>query len=455
MAAMIMMTQSNILSRRTLGRFWASGDGNVAVTFAIVLVPLLGFIGAAVDYTRATSAKASMQVALDSAALMVSKDLAVTSTMTAAQITSKATTYFNSLYTNPNASAVTLSAVYTANTGSGATVKVTGTSSVTTEFMKVLGFPQMGIGASSTTTWGSTRMRVAMALDVTGSMSSDSKMVEMKKAAKNLVDTLRATSKSADDLYISVVPFAQMVNVGASNKDASWLRWDLFDAANGSWVYSYRNGWTWTPDDHSTWKGCVTDRDKPADTTKDAPSSNATRYPAVQYEENNKNICPAQILPMTSGYSAANATTIKNKIDELQPAGGTNQPIGMAWAWTTLQLGDPLSTPAKDPDYQYTDAIILLSDGLNTINRFDGNGRDVSPAVDARQMILCDNIKAKVVGKPDTLVYTIQVNTGGDDESAVLKYCGTSGFYPTSTAAGIATAFNSIGNSLSALRVAR
>ena len=447
MVAMIMMTRSKLSSVRRLARFSASEDGNIAVTFAIVLVPLLGFIGAAVDYTRATSAKASMQVALDSAALMVSKDLSVSSGMTAAQITTKATTYFNSLYNNPNSPTVTVSAVYTPNTGQGATVLVTGSGSVNTEFMKVVGFPQMGIGASSTTTWGSTRMRVAMALDVTGSMASSDKMPKMKEAAVSLVDTLRSTAKSADDLYISIVPFAQMVNVGVSNKDAAWLKWDLWD---GGYTFDWKT-FTFT----RKWSGCVTDRDKPADTTKDLPTTNATRYPAVTYEDNNKDICPAEILPMTSAYADEKANIIKKKINELEPAGGTNQPIGMAWAWTTLQTGDPMSTPEKDPNYPYTDVIILLSDGLNTINRYDGNGRDPSPQVDARQMLLCDNIKAKVPGKPDTLVYTIQVNTDGDAESAVLKYCGTTGFYPTSTASGIGTAFKSIGNSLQALRVSR
>ncbi len=45
------------------------------MTFAVALVPLLGFVGAAVDYSRTNAARSAMQVALDSAALMVSKDL--------------------------------------------------------------------------------------------------------------------------------------------------------------------------------------------------------------------------------------------------------------------------------------------------------------------------------------------------------------------------------------------
>jgi hypothetical protein len=157
---------------------------------------------------------------------------------------------------------------------------------------------------------------------------------------------------------------------------------------------------------------------------------------------------------MTSAYSTNDVKTIKDKIAALAPNGGTNQPIGLVWAWQSLQAGAPLGTPVKDPNYTYTDVIILLSDGLNTIDRWYGNGRDPSAQVDARQKILCDNIKVLVGGKRETIINTIQVNTDGDPESAILKYCGDTGsFYSTSTASGIADAFSQIATTLSKLRV--
>ena len=54
--------------RRVSSRFRAAENGNIAVIFAIALVPLLGFVGAAIDYSRATTARSAMQSALDSAA---------------------------------------------------------------------------------------------------------------------------------------------------------------------------------------------------------------------------------------------------------------------------------------------------------------------------------------------------------------------------------------------------
>ncbi len=60
-----------------------------------------------------------------------------------------------------------------------------------------------------------------------------------------------------------------------------------------------------------------------------------------------------------------------------------------------------------------------------------------------------------MTNKQDTVIYTIQVNTGGDPESAVLKSCADPGERSYGTNAGIADAFKAIGNSLNALRVSK
>ena len=72
---------------------------------------------------------------------------------------------------------------------------------------------------------------------------------------------------------------------------ATWLRWDLWEAVNGrcsntsyttqSTCTSHNK--TWTPANHNTWNGCVTDRDQNFDTTNDAPVAGSTLYPAEQY----------------------------------------------------------------------------------------------------------------------------------------------------------------------------
>ena len=218
--------------RTAAGRFARADQGNIAVLFAIAAVPILSFVGAAIDYTRANSARSSMQAALDSTALMLAKDLS-DGTIKASDINTKAQAYFTALYTNTEARAVTVTATYTANTSQGSTIKVNGSGNVPTDFMKVAGFPQIGFDTSSTSAWGNVRMRVALALDVTGSMDQDGKMTAMKPAAKALIDQIGALAKNTGDVYISVIPFAKDVNVGASNYNQSWIEWSEWEAANG------------------------------------------------------------------------------------------------------------------------------------------------------------------------------------------------------------------------------
>ena len=452
------MLNTAIFSRvRTAARHFAKADqGNIAVLFAIAAVPILSFVGAAIDYTRANSARSSMQAALDSTALMVAKDLS-DGTITASDVNTKAQAYFTALYTNTDARAVTVSATYTASTSQGSIIKINGAGNVPTDFMKVAGFPQIGFDTSSTSAWGNVRMRVALALDVTGSMASDGKMTAMKPAAKALIDQIGALAKNTGDVYISLIPFAKDVNVGASNYNQTWIEWSDWDGANGScsgnngWYYSTKSscesaGRNWNASNQNNWNGCVTDRDQDYDTKNTTPTSDYhTKFYAEQY-----NACPAQLAPLTTDFAS-----LKTKVDSLVPNGGTNQPIGIAWGWQSLTQGAPLNAPAEDANYTYKKVLIVMSDGLNTQDRWPsyGNGQNqYNGAIDARQKIQCDNIKANGV-----IIYTMHVNTNGDPTSTVLQYCasGSDKFSTVTSSSQIATAFSAIGTSLSKLRVAK
>ncbi len=153
--------------RRAARRFVAARGGNVALTFGFALIPILGFAGAAVDYSRANAMKADMQSALNSAALMVSKNAA---TMSAAQIQTAAQNAFLAVFTNKDASNVQVTASYS-NTG-GSSVTMTASADMATDFVGILGYKTVTITGSSTSKWGSTRLRVALVLDNTGSMAN-------------------------------------------------------------------------------------------------------------------------------------------------------------------------------------------------------------------------------------------------------------------------------------------
>jgi hypothetical protein len=281
-----------------------------------------------------------------------------------------------------------------------------------------------------------------------------------------IIDQLSALSKTDGDIYISIIPFAKDVNfakdaAGNSNVNQTWIDWSLWDAANGTCSNtSYttkstclaNNNRTWTPKNHSNWTGCFTDRTQDYDTTNATPvsSNSATLFPAEEYVSGSTKYCQVgsstylqPIMPLTNSWSS-----LKTLTNSMQPTGNTNQGIGLAWAWMTLGQGAPFNAPSKDPNYTYRDAIILLSDGLNTQNRYSSTASQI----DARQALLCNNAKGAGV-----TIYTVQVNTGGDATSTVLKNCATgpSDFYLITDPNQTLSVFNSIGTSLAKLRVAK
>jgi len=445
-------------------RFAGATGGNVAILFTIALVPLISFVGAAVDYSRATAARSAMQAALDSASLMVAKDLSA-GTITTSQVSAKAQAYFTALYTNKEASGVTITATYTVGTSTtGSTVQLNASGSIATDFMKVVGFPNMGFNTSSTAAWGTQLLRVALVLDNTGSMAQSGKIGALQSAAKSLVSQLSALAKNNGDVYISVVPFEVDVNVGSSNNGASWLRWDLYDTAlinsrgntycssgnalsQPTWAQCIGHGYSWNHSSPSTsksqWNGCVTDRDQSNDVSSAPPSSQPTEFIADQDSG-----CPAAtVLPLTYDWTSVNST-----IDKMSPLGGTNQTIGLQWGWFSLLQQSPLNAPAEDTTKQYQHIIILFTDGLNTLDRWYGNGSATSTQVDSRMSTLCSNIKATGV-----TIFTVQIDTDGAGESAVLPACATdaSHFFMLTSSSQIAAAFQQIGVEITKLRVAR
>ncbi len=194
-----------------LARFWKNREGGVAPMLAIALVPLMAGVGVAVDYTRANATKTAFQAALDSTALMLSKTAAGQS---GADLQIAANKYFKALFTRTNATDIVITASFSSISGSKITLQ--GTANVKTDLLAILG-PQYGelpIHATSTTTWGNSRLRVALVLDNTGSMSSSNKMTALKTASQNLLTQLQSAAVKPEDVYVSIVPFSKDVNAG-------------------------------------------------------------------------------------------------------------------------------------------------------------------------------------------------------------------------------------------------
>jgi Flp pilus assembly protein TadG len=441
--------------RRALAAFRGARKGNVAITFALATLPIVGAVGFAVDYSHANSVKAAMQAALDSTALMLSKEA---SKDTNSALQTNALKYFTALFTRPEAKSITIAATYSSSAGSQ--VVVNGSALVPTNFLGVIGYQNLTVNGTSTAKWGSSRLRVALVLDNTGSMADDGKMTALQSATKSLLTQLKSAVTVNGDVYVSIVPFVKDVNADPNNKGQNWIDWTDWKANNGTCSgFSSRVapinqndctlvGGKWKSANTKTWNGCVTDRgdsNQPNssnyDTNITAPTKSitATLYSAEQY-----NPCPQAVMPLSYDWTSMNTL-----IDNMSPGGNTNQAIGLQVGWMSLVGGGPFPTPPKmDSNYQYQQIIILLTDGLNTQDRWYTS----QSSIDARQQMTCNNVKAAGI-----TLYTIQVNTGGDPTSTLLQNCASSSdkFYLLTQANQITATFNEIGTNLTKLRVAK
>jgi Flp pilus assembly protein TadG len=225
---------------------------------------------------------------------------------------------------------------------------------------------------------------------------------------------------------------------GTWHNQATWT-----PGGPGVWTDSY----TWTPANHNTWNGCVMDRgnwDAPDtgnyDTNVVAPSTSitATQYAAEQY-----NPCPQAVMGLNYNWTA-----MKSLVNNMSPGGNTNQAIGLQLGWMSLTGGGPFAMPAEDPNYTYQHVIILLTDGLNTQDRWYSD----QASIDARQRLTCTAAKQAGV-----TLYMIQVNTDGSPTSTLLQQCASSSdkFFLLTSSSQIVTTFNQIGTNLSKLHIAK
>ncbi|HKS60394.1 MAG TPA: TadE/TadG family type IV pilus assembly protein [Xanthobacteraceae bacterium] len=398
-------------SRTTSRAFRADRGGNVTLIFALAIIPIFGAVAAAVDYSRGNSARTAMQASLDATSLMISKEAL---DLQSGQIQQKAKSYFNSQFTRSDVKNLNLSFTLVTNGPGDFTVVGEATARIDTALAQVIGYKTMDLRVTSQVRWGFKSLELALALDNTGSMASKNKMVELKAAVKLLLATLKKNSRVPGDTKIAIVPFSTVVNVGTENADAPWIAYDS-NITKGNWG------------------GCVADRDQPNDVKDTAPSGGGSLFPVAD--------CGglAKSLPLTTNWSA-----LESMVDTMKPAGMTNVTIGMMWGWHALSPTEPFSQGQVDrPDVDKV--MILLTDGLNTANRFTTNASQI----DSRTAAVCDNIKQAKIK-----LFTVRVIEGN---LSLLQGCASASnmFYDVQVASQLTSVFASIAASLSGARLSK
>lgn len=351
-----------------------------AIIFAILAIVIVALGGAAMDYSIVMQARTRAQLALDSAALGLQPTIFTTG-VTADTIKPKALAIVTERLAN---SGVTVTLDQPAINKTEGTLDLSAAVTVPTAFVRLIGFPSLTVRLASEATRKRLNLEVAMVLDNSRSMSNSSRMTNLIAAAKCAENILfnsdcasTATTASATDVKIAVIPFTLAVNVGPSNANATWL-----DRSGANSAITRNNfdsddneatAYTGTIDRIAlansitglSWGGCVEARihDTASSPQRLYDTDDTTPNSALPYSLFTPYFAPDE--PDSGGYN-------NNYLND-RPASCTNKDKGN-WSWTQNRYSCTKNATSYDSN---------TCDETRTTNAYaqlDQNGATVSPA---------------------------------------------------------------------------
>ena len=224
-------------------RFLRDIRGNYTLLTAAAIVPIMGALALAVDYTEMAKQRQETLHALDAADIATARHIAEGGA-TETQIKAYAKDFFEANLASVKPSNTILTIVLPQNNTGGGTLKMSADLKYAPHFYPTFATligktadhaTKLDFKATSEIRLKNT-LEVALVLDNSGSMdetgsgSGKKRMVLLKDAAKELVDTLSAQAQSLQQVdkpvQFAVVPFAASVNIGPSNKTKTWMDLD-------------------------------------------------------------------------------------------------------------------------------------------------------------------------------------------------------------------------------------
>ncbi|PLX38114.1 MAG: hypothetical protein C0606_07725 [Hyphomicrobiales bacterium] len=411
-----------VAARRQVLRFGKDTGGGIAIIAALLLLPIMLFIGIAVDLSMAYGKRTHIQDAADTASLAVVKEIGTLDDDALLALAKKIMTA-----NLPAGQGYTITAFNV--TRDPAKIEITAQIDHPTSFLQLAHIDTIDVGVFSEAVIDSSTLEIALVLDNSGSMSG-ARIDSLKEAANDFVNRLFLGASTSSNIKIGIVPFTSMVNVGPNNKGARWLdmkaenplhdegfpkgtnRWDLYDMLK-----------------NASWTGCVEARKHPYDVNDVAPYSvknkdpfaagvdadalwvptfapdepDSTRYYQNSYVSDSKFIpwwmrrddddgidselskylnsyvsffdaggttsgpgflCDAQPLtPLTNVKS-----TLTASISKMRAYGGTNMHQGVAWGWRVLSPSEPFTEGVSYETDDNAKILVLMSDGANHHN---------------------------------------------------------------------------------------
>ena len=338
-------------------------DGNVAMIFALCLLPLMLLMGGAVDLSRQRGGEVGAQNALDAALLAVAHQALDKDEK---ELTSKGREWFDAHMTNSNLEIQSFTIV---KNGKVLEAEVVGT--VDTTLLGLMGIEKLTVRRRAQVRFGVQKVEVALVLDTTGSMEGiasetqscnrrgcsggQTKLAILKESATNMMNSLETASAGTGQIQVSIVPFATYVNVGPENIDENWIDSDAKSPVHADNLVEDLNRFDLYNHMGFVWKGCVQVRPHPHDVkdTKPRTSKPETLFVPVFYpDEGDK----------TGWYESYP----NNYVDDADPLSD----LQLDGVLDGVDLNDPLLDLTNPTKYGLPESVLLLLLG-STYDRDD------------------------------------------------------------------------------------
>ncbi|MCF1434663.1 VWA domain-containing protein [Agrobacterium vitis] len=452
--------------RDLLSKFIADDNGNFAIMSAILLMPLLLAVGAALDYSSSRDHRNDIQVISDSAILAAASSYSSSSGVDA--LAAEIDSYLASDTADQGANDVDSAAVPKRLSGptlsaDGKEICVVVGESVPTSFMQLAGVKTVNVSVKSCAALpGNIDLEVSLVLDVSSSMIEEGRFGPMQTAVKSFLTSFANDATVAKRSKIAIAPFSSRFNIGLPHKD--WLkayggnaavpsRWTDPKSYYSSSSYSFTQ---WidnvTPLAYTSknyyWIGCVEPRadvemkDSGSIGTNglsDAPPSTEAFVAQDSNSGSSTSFCPPPIVSLTSSFS-----TLQSAIANMTSEGSTRLDAGMLAGWYTLspkwRSAWGGGTSPADYSEKVKKVIVFMTDGEMNVkygpsdsDKLDWicNKTRTSACNDIATNALlttCDSIKSNNIE-----IYAISYSSEADVQNLQTCSSGTKYYFSAST----------------------
>jgi Flp pilus assembly protein TadG len=419
--------------------FLADRTGNIALSFALMSVPVVASIGGALDYTRTYTIGAEMQGAIDTGVLAAAS---LSQTRDPEEVVRA---YIAAAIAEHNGTIENLVVTVTPNVALNArNVHAQADLSVPTLLLGIIGIGKLDMTRESEATEQIQKLEISLVLDISGSMSG-SKIEALREAATEFIEVV-LVGGTHDLTSLSVIPYnggvrlpdyvnAQLVAGGAETAERSGC--PEYGEDHPTAINPPANGLNWLE-----WRG------------------------REQRDNRNSAFCPER--DEASVFLRNNRADLQALVASLDAGGNTGLDVATTWGARALdpswrgRLGGEFSDRPVDYDDPSTiKALVVMTDGAATAqirNAWDEDddrwrNYNLYSAATARDNMAaaCDAAEARGVE-----IYTIAFQLSGSTNRALMRNCAShpDNYFEVEDM-DIALAFSAIAADLNSLRLSR